>query len=103
MVLTWNDNVKHDLQAYILHSRRNSKEKIYVYVNSLVDYVENLIQFPTLGKKLFIIKDLEIRQLIYKKHKIIYYQKFNKICILSVIYASKDFNSIFKEIKKVLK
>ena len=47
----------------------------------------------------YIISNYEIRQLIYKKHRIIYYVKGNDIVILSVLHTRLDLGKALRKLK----
>lgn len=66
------------------------------YINKLVDYTETLEKMPKIGKKI----NYEIRQIIYKKHKIIYNIRAEDIVILAVIHTRLDLNKALKNLKR---
>lgn len=70
------------------------------YINSLIDYIENINNFNKIGKFLFVNKDMEFRQLIYKMHRIFYAIKDNEIFILVISHTSRDTKTIFNYLKK---
>lgn len=70
-------------------------------MKKLVDYVDILETMPELGKNIeYIISNYEIRQLIYKKHRIIYHIKGNDIVILSVLHTRLDLGKALKKLKR---
>lgn len=102
MVIKLTDTAKKDLRDFLLYSKAYREENKHFYINSLVEYIKNLNQFPDLGKTLFKIKKIEIKQLVYKKHKILYYYDFNQIYIITIIHNSRDMSKVLKSIKKDL-
>ena len=100
MVINWTNIAKTDLYNFLLHTHKYKKQQ---YIEKIVTYTEILIEFPMLGKVLFHIRNLEIRQLIYEKHKIIYYINSNEIIILSVIHSSRNVNKVFENLKNLFK
>ncbi len=68
-------------------------------MKSLISYTLSLSDFPQLGRVIFCIQKIEIRQLIYKKHRILYYID-DSIHILSVLHTSRDINKFFKYLKE---
>lgn len=103
MEIIWTANAKKDLFDFLQSSKLSSNSKIISYINSLTNYVEILSTYSSLGKILFHINDLEIRQLIYKKHRILYFINSNQIIILSVIHVSRDINHIINFLKNYFK
>lgn len=77
-----------DLNDYFYHSKSNKKD----YINQLIDYTDTISTLPNIGKIVDYIKQYEIRQLIYKKHKILYTIYNNKIYILSFVHTSRKFS-----------
>ena len=73
------------------------------YIKSLIEYVDFLSEQNYLGKVLCYINSFEIRQLIYRKHRILYHIFNDEIYIIAVIHASQDLETNLKFIKKFLK
>ena len=48
----------------------------------------------------YIISNYEIRQLIYKKHRIIYHIKGSDIVILSVLHTRLDLGKALRKLKR---
>lgn len=90
MIVVWSKNAKDDLVNYKQKSSIFTEEKIEDYINSLVDYVNNLGDFHKLGKFLFNRGNSEIRQLIYREHRIFYSVNNDTINILNVYHFSKN-------------
>ncbi|MBP3256270.1 MAG: type II toxin-antitoxin system RelE/ParE family toxin [Clostridia bacterium] len=99
MKIVWTKSAKEDLANYRNESKILDVEK---YIEKLIDYVDELESHPRLGKKLFNIRDKEIRQLIYKMHKILYIVEDEKIMILVVVHVHRDMNFIVKFLKQQL-
>ena len=99
MKIVWSKSAKEDLANY-----RNKSKILYVekYIEKLIDYVDELEKHPRLGKKIFKIKDKEIRQLVYKMHKILYNVENGEIDILVVIHGHRDMKIIVKYLKQHL-
>lgn len=55
---------------------------------------------PNLGKKLYYKnKKIEIRQLVYKKHRIIYQIKNKQLYILAIIHIKQNFKKLIYSLK----
>lgn len=60
------------------------------YIKSLVIFTNSLLSNSELRKVMFKLNDIKFRQLLYKKHRIIYYIKENEIQIVSIIHTSQN-------------
>ena len=103
MVVIWSKSAKKDLKKYIKNSKIQTKSKLNNYIINLLLYANTLKRLPKLGKVLYIYKNIEIRQLIFKMHKIIYYIVCDKIIIIMVTHTSRDLTNIIKSISNYFK
>ena len=87
MVIKWSDFAKDNLKYFIETSKLTHP---LVYAESLVRNLFLLTDNPRAGKLLFTINDLEVRQLIYKKHRIIYRINNDTIDVGAVIHTSQN-------------
>lgn len=92
MEIIWYEKAKDDLVSYQRNSLM-SKEKVEKYVDKIIEQIDNLQIFPEAGKIIFYEENTEIRQLIYKLHRILYTIRNNEIQIISIICTSQDFDS----------
>ena len=99
MVIIWTENAQNDLFDYKKNSKIITNQKIENYISSLIDYVENLKNFSKLGKFLFIKNNYEVRQLIYKMHRIFYAISNDKIYILNIYHTARNINIFFKDLE----
>lgn len=98
MEIIWTKEAKQDLHDYYKNSRIENTEKLKKYVTSIVEYVDSLATSPRLGKVLYNDK-VEVRQLVYKIHKILYSIINNKIYILVVTPSARDTKFITQYLK----
>lgn len=96
MEIIWLDDAKNDLINYRQNSSIITEEKIENYLNDLVEYITSLTTYPYLGKLFFHHNGTEVRQLLYKRHRIIYYIQNNEIRILAIIHTSRDIDTAMK-------
>lgn len=99
MVIKWSDFAKTNLKDFYSHTHMETKN-VTNYIKSLVNYVDCLAEQNYLGKVLCYFKSFEIRQLIYKKHRIFYYIFDDEIRIIAVVHAMQDLKSTLKNIQK---
>ena len=100
-MVIWTDNAISHITEFIDESKDDTEEVAKSYMRKLVDYVDILETMPELGKNMnYIISNYEIRQLIYKKHRIIYHIKGNDIVILSVLHTRLDLGKALRKLKR---
>ena len=100
-MVIWIDNALSHITEFIDEAKEDTEETAKYYMKKLVDYVDILETMPELGKNIeYIISNYEIRQLIYKKHRIIYHIKGNDIVILSVLHTRLDLGKALRKLKR---
>ena len=100
-MVVWTDNAILHITEFIDESRSNTEETAKTYMRKLVDYVDILETMPELGKNMeYIISNYEVRQMIYKKHRVIYHIKGNDVVILAVLHTRLDIQKALKKLKK---
>lgn len=96
MVIEWDKNAKNDLKEYVKLSKTSTAKE---YAKKLSTYVRNLAEYPNLGKIQYIYNNSEIRQLLFKMHRIYYRIKDNKIIIIAVLHTNVDIAKITQYLK----
>ena len=99
MVINWSEFAIENLRDFIKITKIYN---IAEYTNELFEYTDNLINNNFLGKYILTSNSYEIRQLVFKNHKILYYVCDNEIRILALIHSSKDYGLILKQMLKYL-
>lgn len=100
-MVIWTDRAISHITEFIDETIEDTEESAKSYARKLVDYADILDSMPELGKNMrYIISKYEIRQLIYKKHRIIYHIKENDIVILSVLHTRLDLEKALRKLKK---
>ncbi len=103
-MVIWTDNAISHITEFIDETREDTEESAKSYMRKLIDYTDILDTMPELGKNMdYIVADYEIRQLIYKKHRIIYHIKGNDIVILSVLHTRLDLGKALRKLKRDIK
>ena len=75
-MVVWTDNAISHITEFIDEAREDTEETVKTYVRKLIDYTDIFETMPEIGKKTnFFISNYEIRQMIYKKHRIFYHIK----------------------------
>lgn len=104
-MVKWTDNALSHITEFIDDAREDTEETAKSYIKKLVDYVDILETMPELGKVMeYDIFNCEIRQMLYKKHRVIYHVKNNKdVIILAILHTRLDIKKALKKLKRDLK
>jgi plasmid stabilization system protein ParE len=70
-----------------------SPDKTSKFVDEVFNRVEGLAAFPDKGRKIPEAKNKNIRKLIYKNHRVVYYinRLDNIVTILTILHTSQKF------------
>lgn len=102
MVIVWLKAAKLDLKNYRNNSKIINKEKVQEYIFDLVSSVDILETFPKSGKLFCLINNIELRQLVFKMHRIFYYIKDNKVYILAVVHTSRNVDNVIEYLNNLM-
>ena len=100
MVIVWSNSAMNDLKNFKEFAQKSDPVK---YILSLIDYVDNLMNNPKLGKIYSYVNETIIRQLIYQEHKVYYFIDDKQIHILSIVHYRENTKNRINSIKKLLK
>lgn len=100
-MVIWTDTAISHITEFIDEVREDTENTAKSYMSKLIDYTDILETMPEIGKKIeFVISSYEIRQMIYKKHRIIYHIKENDVVILAVLHTRLDINKALNRLKR---
>ena len=100
-MVVWTDNAISHITEFIDEVREGTEKTAKTYMRKLVDYTDILETMPEIGKKTnFYIFDYEIRQMIYKKHRIFYNIKGKDVVILAIIHTKLDVGKALRKLKR---
>lgn len=100
-MVIWTDKAVFNIQEFIQNARADTENTARNYMNKLVDYVESLDNMMQMGKKYEApFTNYEIRQLVYRSHKIYYTINKEDVVILAVLHSKLDINKALKNILK---
>ncbi len=100
-MVVWTDNAISHITEFIDEAREDTEETVKTYVRKLIDYTDIFETMPEIGKKTnFFISNYEIRQMIYKKHRIFYHIKGRDIVILAIIHTKLDVGKALRKLKR---
>lgn len=103
MVVIWSGPAINDLKSYSEHSNIITEGKVEEYIDSLVNYGNSLSSNPNLGKDFLTYRNITIKQLLYKMHRILYLIENNEIIIIQVAHTSRNINTVIEIIKDFIK
>jgi len=83
---------RNDLYDFFFKSKGNMTNYILDYINDVLEYIEMIKQSPLIGRALYSNKQITIRQLIHRKHRILYIILNNDIYILRILHTARKFN-----------
>lgn len=102
-MVIWTDNAITHITEFIDEAKNGTEDTAKKYMNKLIDYVDILENMPKIGKKLEnTLYDYEIRQMTYKKHRIIYHINGKDVVILAILHIRLDIEKALKNLKKNL-
>ena len=87
--IRWSIGALEDIEAISLYISREYPEIATELVRGIVEKVEQLKQFPRLGHKFPDRNDDSLREIIFKKYRIVYEIKEEIIEILVIAHGSK--------------
>lgn len=98
-MLVWTKQAKKDVMEFINTAKSGTKNTVKKYFLNLSTYIEYLDSMPYLGKQLNLFpQDFNIRQIIFKSHKVIYQISNSNIYILTVIHSKMNNKTIISKI-----
>lgn len=99
MNLLWTKNAKDELTNYKYTSKLVNVSK---YIEDLINKVDILTRHPQIGKIVFYNDEKEIRQIIYRMHRILYYTDNKNVYILDVSHTHRNMQTIISYLKRNL-
>ena len=102
MVIKWTPLAIEQLQNFIKISKAE-EYTIKDYISSLIEFTNQLLWSNEMGKVMFKLNNVSFRQLLYKKHRIIYYIKKDEIQIVSVVHTSQSLDKAITILERYYK
>lgn len=100
-MIIWTRNSINDINDFIKEARFDTKITAIKYISRLTSYSNILESMSNIGKNLHKkIKGYEMRQLIYRKHRIIYTIKNDNIYIVAVVHTRLDLKKALNKLNK---
>ncbi|MBY9007832.1 MAG: type II toxin-antitoxin system RelE/ParE family toxin [Candidatus Lokiarchaeota archaeon] len=94
--IEWSPVAQNDLNEVIDYIAKDSLEYALTFYEQVREKVQNLIQFPKIGRKIPELDDPAIRELILRNYRIIYRIHKSNIEIVRIIHGSRilDYDKI---------
>jgi len=87
--IEWSQTSENDLNEIIDYIAQDSLEYALSFYEEVREKVENLIQFPNMGRKVPELDDPNIRELILRNYRLIYRIFGEKVQIVRLIHGSR--------------
>ncbi|MBI4583860.1 MAG: type II toxin-antitoxin system RelE/ParE family toxin [Planctomycetes bacterium] len=87
--IIWSPQSLADLEQIAEYIARASPFYASSFVEKIIESVEILATFPRLGRKVPESEDPNVREIFYKKYRIIYQHSINRIEILTIFHSSR--------------
>jgi toxin ParE1/3/4 len=87
--IEWSLKAEYDLNEIIVYIAQDSLEYALSFYEQVRDKIQNLIQFPKMGRIVPELDEPNIRELILKIYRIIYRISENKIQIVRLFHGSR--------------
>ena len=97
MKVVWSEPAIEDLQAIRDYIARDSEHYASRFVTRLLETVDLLQNSPELGQMVLELEHDDIRQIVYLNYRILYRREAQRVLILAIIHASRDFSRVDQE------
>ncbi|TFG22170.1 MAG: type II toxin-antitoxin system RelE/ParE family toxin [Promethearchaeota archaeon] len=87
--IEWSTTAQNDLNDIIDYIAQDSLEFALSFYDQVKEKLENLTEFPNMGRKVPELDDPNIRELIFRNYRLIYRIMGDKIQIVRVFHGSR--------------
>lgn len=91
MIIEWSDFALDDLEDIQHYISKDSPYYAREFVDLVFTTAERLVDFPLSGRKVPEAEDSHIREIIVQSYRTLYRVEPNRILMLAVMHASRDF------------
>jgi addiction module RelE/StbE family toxin len=95
--IVWTEEALSDLEAIGAYFERTSPQYASAVVGRLYSSVEQLVEYPKIGRKVPEIDHESLRELIVEDYRIVYQLQEERIEIVTVLHSRQDIERKFRE------
>lgn len=88
--IEWTPSALNDVKGLRDFISRDSRAYSERFVQRLIDIVEKAAKYPMMGRTMPEALDVNIRELLFQKYRIVYRVEASRILVLMVIHGSRD-------------
>ena len=94
MRILWTDPALEDLRAIHSYIARDAPTYADQFVARILTAIDNLQEFPKMGRTVPEARLPHIRELCYQRYRIIYRLETERIVLLTIIHGSRDLSEV---------
>ena len=91
----WTSRAELDLRDIEDFIARDSVSYAVLLVDRLIQAVEKLSDFPRMGRVVPEFERDDLRELLYRKYRIVYTVRGEDVTVLRVVHGARDFRRVF--------
>lgn len=92
MRIDWTEPALLDLENIRSYIQKDSEYYAIQFIEKILETVENLKEFPEMGRNIPESQSKNIRELLYHNYRIIYKIEPERLLILAIIHGARDFD-----------
>ena len=89
VTIIWSPQSLNDLENIANYIAQDSPFYASSFIENIIQTVENLALFPQIGRKVPEFNNPNIREIFYKRYRIIYQLSENSVEILTIFHSSR--------------
>ncbi len=93
MKIHWSESAIDSLKAIKEFIANDSEFYSKFFTENIINHVEVLKEFPSIGSIVPEYNQSDIREIIFGNYRIVYRMYENRITVLNIIHASRDFEN----------
>lgn len=95
--IVWSEEARSDLEAIGEYFERTSPQYASAIVSRLYNSVEQLADYPKLGRTVPEIEHESLRELIVEEYRVVYQLQEERIEIVTVLHSRQDLAQKFRQ------
>ena len=94
MNIEWAEPALLDLENIREYIKRDSEYYAILFVEKIIQVVENLKTFPEMGRNVPEAEEEDIREILFSNYRIMYRMETECILILTIIHGARDLGAM---------